>query len=163
MKKAEITNTHGETKASLKRAISKYSEVKKAEIKITVVMLCMEGYGSNEIAQMLCIHKDTASKYVKLFNEGGLDKLLDYKTSPGRKPRLTEQEKEMLHEALLSTPLDMNCGESVNRTTTELQTFIKNEFNKELCTAAILKMLKNMGYSFTRPTYVLAKASKKNS
>mgnify|MGYP000844956241 CR=1 FL=1 len=162
MKKVEITNTHGETKTSLKKAINKYSGVKKAETKITVIMLCMDGHGSNEISRMICVGRDTARRYISSFNEGGLEKLLGYKTSPGRKSRLSEQEKDLICDALLSTPKEMGCGESVNWTTTEVQTFIKNEFNKDMTSVGILKMLNRMGYSFTRPTYVLARASKKN-
>lgn len=163
MKKAEIRNTHGETKASLKKAISKNAGVKKAETKITVIMLCMDGHGSNEISKMIHIGRETARKYIRSFNEGGLDELLGYRTSPGRRSRLSEQEKDLLREALESTPLATGCGESVNWTTTEVRKFINNEFNKDMTQVGILKMLKKMGYSFTRPTYVLAKASKKNS
>jgi transposase len=162
MKKAEITNTHGYTKERLKKAKSEFREVKKAEIKITVIMLCMDGYGVNQIEKMLNMGDRTVSKYINNFNEGGLEKLLEYKTSSGRKSRMSQQEIEFVEDALESTPKEMNCGNSVNWTLKNVQTLIKNEFNKKYCIAGIRKILIKREYAFNRPTYVLAKASKKN-
>lgn len=162
MKKAEITNTHGYTKESLKKAKTEYREIKKAEIKITVIMLCMDGYGVNQIEKMLNMGDRTVSKYISNFNEGGLEKLLEYKTSPGRKSRISLQEIEFVESSLESTPKEMNCGNSANWTLKDIQNLIKKEFNKCYSIEGIRKILKKRGYAFNRPTYVLARASKKN-
>ena len=162
MKKAEITNTHGYTIESLKKAKSRYSDIKKAETKIAVIMLCMNGFGVNQIEKMTKMSDNTVSKYINIFNEDGLEKLLEYKTSPGRKSRMSEQEKELVEEALENNPKEMNCGNSVNWTLKDVQRFIKNEFNKDYSIEGIRKILIKHEYAFNRPTYVLARASKKN-
>ena len=43
-----------------------------------------------------------------------------------------------------------------------MQDFIEKEFGKKMTRTAIQEMLHRMGFSYTRPTYVLAKADKKN-
>lgn len=163
LSKMQITNAHGYTTDSLKRIKTKYKDICKSENKINVIMLCMDGHGRNEISKLLNTSEKTVTKYIKTFNESGLDVLLKYNTSPGRTPFLSEQEQELVCDMITnSTPYAQGCGESHNWTTTEIRAFINNEFKKDMTPAAILKMLKKKGYSFTRPTYVLARASKKN-
>ena len=53
MKKAEITNNYGYTKEDIKKLKTKYQDVRKAETKMSVVMLCMDGYGVNQIVNLL--------------------------------------------------------------------------------------------------------------
>lgn len=162
MKKAEIGNLHKETKASLKKAKTKYQNIPKAETKINVVMLCMDGHGVLEIKRLLNLSDKTVSKYIRLFNEGGLEELLKYGKGSGKPPKLSEQERELLAEKILSTPKESGCGESANWTSKLVQEFIKNEFGKEMGLTGIQALLHRMGFSFTRPTYTLARADKKN-
>ena len=162
MKKAEITNNHGYMKEDIKKLKTKYQDVRKADAKLSVIMLCMDGYGVNQIVKLLNLDNRTVSKYIKNFNDGGLELLLHYNTSPGRKSRLSEQETKLVETALESSPSEMGCGNSVNWTMKNIQTFVKNEFNKHYSVGGLRKKLINRGYAFNRPTYVLAKASKKN-
>lgn len=162
MKKAEITNNHGYTKEDIKKLKTKYQDVRKADTKMSVVMLCMDGYGVNQIVKLLNLDNRTVSKYIKKFNDGGLELLLQYKTSPGRRSRMSEQETELVESALESSPKEMGCGNSENWTMKDIQVFVKNEFNKDYTTTGLRKKMMKRGYAFNRPTYVLAKASKKN-
>ncbi len=153
---------HGETKSSLKKAKTAYQKTPKAEIKITVIMLCLDEHGVLEISRMLSISHHTVSKYIKLFEIGGLEELLKYGKGSGKPPKLNEQERNLLSEKILLTPKEAGCGESVNWTSKLVQEFIQNEFKAKMGLTGIQALLHRMGFSFTRPTYTLARADKKN-
>jgi hypothetical protein len=59
MRKASITNTHGETIESLKKAKTIYQDIPKAITKITVIVMCYEGLGVLEISRILKMSKTT--------------------------------------------------------------------------------------------------------
>jgi transposase len=162
MKKAEIQYLHGETKVSLKKAKIEFRKIPKAETKITTIMLCLDGHGVLGIKRMLNMSDKTVSKYIRLFNNGGLEELLKYGKGSGKPPKLSKQERDLLAEKILSTPKECNCGESTNWTSKLVQEFIKNEFGKGMGLTGIQALLHRMGFSFTRPTYTLARADKKN-
>lgn len=162
MQKAEITDTHGETIESLKKAKTANQNIPKAQTKITVIMMCMDGHGVLEISRILKISNTTAGRYIKRFNGGGLDELLDYKKASGAPCKLSEAERQFCYEIFQQTPKEAGFGVSANWTSPMMQEFIKKEFGKKLTPTGIQKMLHRMGFSFTRPTYTLARADKKN-
>ena len=43
----------------------------------------MKGYYAIQVAELLHIHRETISDYVKKFNEGGMETLLHRKYAPG--------------------------------------------------------------------------------
>lgn len=162
MRKASITNTHGETLESLKKAKTIYQDVPKATTRITVIMMCYEGLGVLEISRILKMSKTTVGKYIKLFNHGGLDELLSYVKASGAPSRLNEEEQQVCYDALQKAPKEVEIGVSANWTSILMQDFIEKMFAKKLTPTGIQKMLHRMGFSFTRPTYTLARADKKN-
>lgn len=162
MKKIEITDMHGETVKSLKESRTKYREMPKAERKINTILMCIEGQGAREIEKLLHICYQTASKYVKAFNGKGLAGLLEYKMASGRPPILSEQEQECCKEMFQLTPAQIGLDINTNWNSRIMQDFIEKEFGKKMTRTAIQEMLHRMGFSYTRPTYVLAKADKKN-
>jgi transposase len=162
MKKACITNLHGQSMESLKKERMANQSLPKAQTKITVIMMCLDGHGVLEIERLLKINKTTIGKYIKKFNCGGLEELLKYGKSSGAPCKLSESEQVLFYETVLSTPKDANCGKSVNWTSKLLQEFITKTFNKTMTAVGVQIMLHRMGFSFTRPTYTLARADKKN-
>jgi transposase len=152
-----ITNTHGETAESLKKAL--YSnKVKKAQIKILVITLCMDGKNGSAIAETLHLQPHTVGKYINSFNEGGLEQLLKYKAGSGRPCILSDEEKADCKERLLATPEASGIGVGVNWDSRLLQTYIAKEYGKKVSRSNLQKIMKALGFSYTRPTYVLAKA-----
>ena len=111
---------------------------------------------------MLSISHHTVSKYIKLFEIGGLEELLKYGKGSGKPPKLNEQERNLLSEKILLTPKEAGCGESVNWTSKLVQEFIQKEFKAKMGLTGIQALLHRMGFSYTRPTYTLARADKKN-
>ena len=161
MDKMKVTSMYGETVESLKKLRSQI-EVKKAKIKISAVLMCIDGNGVRQIGKLLHIDMQTASRYIRAFNEGGVDKLLSYKKSPGRPPILSEQESDFCKEMFEMTPEEAGLGINVNWNSRIMQDFIEKEFGKKMQKTSVIDMLHRMGFSFTRPTYTLARADKKN-
>lgn len=157
MKALRITDLHGETLESLKQARTSI-QIKKSQIKISVIMLCLDGYNSSEIAKMIHLQAHTVGKYIHAFNEGGLELLLEYKKGSGRPCKLTEEEKTDCKEKLLGTPEAAGIGVGVNWDSRLLQAYIQKAHGKKLSRSNLQKIMKTMGFSYTRPTYVLAKA-----
>jgi putative transposase len=157
MKALQIKDLHGETMESLKQARTS-STIKKSQIKISVIMLCIDGYNSSTIAQMLHLQPHTVGKYIHSFNEGGLDQLLAYGKGSGRPGKLTEDEKADCIEKLLGTPEAAGIDVGVNWDSRLLQGYILKAHGKTLSRSNLQKIMKAMGFSYTRPTYVLAKA-----
>ena len=122
----------------------------------------MHGETVESLKKILHIDMQAASRYIKAFNEGGIEKLLSYKKSTGRPSILSEQEKEILKEMLQLTPEEAGLGISVNWNSIIVRDFIEKEFGKKMTKSAVIEMLHQMGFSFTRQTYVLTKADKKN-
>lgn len=162
MKKATIANTHGETIESLKKAKTKYQDIPKSNTKLTVIIMCLGGNGVLDISKALNMSTTTAGKYIRDFNDGGLEKLLNYVKASGRPSTLSNAEQELCYEVFQQTPKEAGIGVSTNWTSTMMQEFVYKEFGKKMTPTGIQKMLHRMGFSYTRPTYTLARADKKN-
>lgn len=162
MLKARITNSHGETIESLKKAKTVYRDIPKSNIKITVIMMCYEGHGAIKISRLLKISRTTVGRYINRFNNGGIKELLSYVKASGAPSKLSEEEKQKCFEVFQKTPKEADMGVSANWTSILMQDFIEKQFSVRLTPTGIQKMLHRMGFSFTRPTYTLARADKKN-
>ncbi|WP_260440994.1 IS630 family transposase, partial [Parageobacillus thermoglucosidasius] len=92
------------------------------------------------------------------FNEGGLEKLLDKKTPPGKSPYLTEeQQKKLKHMILHSTPFEQGLGMATSWDTRIIPSYLQNQYGISMTRVGVNKMLHRLGLSYTRPTYTLAK------
>jgi hypothetical protein len=105
----KITNYHGQTLNNLPRQRNR-NPVKKAYVKITAIMLCWKGKSAVEISESLDIDIHTVSKYIRAFNEGGLEQLLAYKKAPGRPSKLSEPEQELYKEMFCLSPAELDFG-----------------------------------------------------
>jgi putative transposase len=59
---------------------------------------------------------------------------------------------------LLGTPEDAGIGVGVNWDSRLMQAYIQKTHGKKLSRSNLQKIMKTMGFSYTRPTYMLAKA-----
>lgn len=114
--------------------------------RVAVVRLIMQGHYAFEIAGWLNIHRQTVSKYVKKFNQGGMDSLLHREYAPGKTPFLSPEE---------------GYGCETCRDTRILQEVLKKKFAVTMSRSGIGDMLKRWGFSYTRPTYTLKRADRK--
>ena len=156
-KQLRITEQHGFTLEDLRKQRNN-NTAKKAYVKITTIILCWKGQSAAEIAETLDLDIHTVTKYIHAFNEGGLERLLNYKKAPGRPSKLSEPEQELCKEMFCLSPEEIGLGVDVNWNSRIMQSFIKDEFGKELHRSTIQRMASKLGLSYTRPTYILANA-----
>ena len=103
-----------------------------------------------------CTVSDINQKYFK----EGLAGIPD-KPHPGRPRRLTEEQELAIKEMILTKlPYDVGFPAEFKWTAGLVAKYIKREYNFEYSIRGITKMFKRLNLSYTRPTYVLAKADK---
>jgi transposase len=158
MKKLRVTDTHGWTVETLKkyeRTLNNASSLKR----VMAVRFVMEGYQGLEVAALLHVHRQSVSTYVNHFNQGGIDKLLERKSAPGRSPYLSEAEEAEVKRWLIeSTPAKEGFGPESYWDTRVLQHVLEERFHIVMSRNGITDMLHRWGFRYTRPTYRLKKA-----
>ena len=78
-----ITNDHGwriEQLQAHEKTIKKASMAKR----VAIIRLVMQGYYAIQVAELLNVHRETISSYVKKFNQGGMEALLHRGYSSGK-------------------------------------------------------------------------------
>src|SRR5689334_8401533 len=107
----KINQTHGLTVPDLKK-LEKQEKKTSNLRRITTVRMIMEGYMGKEVAKLLGLHRQSVSEYVKKFENGGLDELLNRKQIPGKAPLLSSEQQAQLKELILNeTPKTLKIGQ----------------------------------------------------
>ncbi|WP_412729648.1 hypothetical protein [Geobacillus thermodenitrificans] len=106
------------------------------------VHLVMEGYLNKEIASMLNLCCQSEAFYVSLFNEGGIDLLLDRKHLPSREPFLTaEQQQELKQIILIHTPAELGWDISSSWNMWIIQSYTRERYVVTMSQEGIRKLL----------------------
>ena len=156
-KKSIIKNEHGQTIKSLKKFKRGLKDSRKID-RINVIILAFQGKNRLEIAKILGFNNQTVGEYVKKYNEGGLDELLTIGKAPGRIPKITPDIQEELKEVILKTPSEIGYAVNVNWNSRIIAQYVKDVYNINIEASSIRRLMKRMGFTYTRPTYVLMKA-----
>lgn len=155
-----ITNNHGWT---IERLLAYEKNMKKASMakRVAVIRLIMQGYYAMQVAELLNVHRETVSTYVKKFNSGGIESLLHRDYSPGKPSFLSsEEEKEVRRMIEHSTPAEEGYGCESCWDTRILKHVLEEKFSITMSRSGICEMLKRWGFSYTRPTYTLKRANR---
>jgi transposase len=156
-----ITDNHDFNAKSLKKEEQGYNNDVISHNRIQCVVATMEGCTVRDISMCLGMDPKTIIKNVKNFNEGGIEQLLAYGKSTGRPPKLTEQLEEHVYEdtMMFNEPRDV-LNDCTNKSWDSklLQTYIFETTGVNLSRSSITRRLHKLGFSYTRPTYSLAKA-----
>ena len=154
----QLQNTHGWTVEQLQaheKTIQKASMARR----VTTIRLLMQGYYAIQVAELLHLHRETISEYVKKFNEGGMDGLLHRKHPPGRRTYLSPEEEQEVRRMLeFSTPAEEGYGCESCWDTRILKEVLEARFSVTMTRGGIGHMLKRWGFRYTRPTYTLKRA-----
>jgi putative transposase len=126
--------------------------------KFLVVHLHMGGYSNRKIAGIIGINKGTVGSYINTYNSGGPDGLIP-KKQPGRPKFLDEDQEHRLHETIKGkSPDDVGFDGVMAWTARIACIWAKNEFGVQYQVNGMLELFHRLNLSYTRPTYVLAKA-----
>lgn len=107
------------------------------------------------ISYILKISKETIRLWLKDFLLFGI-RFLNHQNSPGRPSKLTKKQKKKLSEIIDAGPEDNGFSSACWRTPM-IQKIIAEEFGVNYSCFYLATLLKNMGYSYQKATFVSAK------
>jgi putative transposase len=146
----------------LKAVKSAMDAEKKARVfkRYQALYLFLSGKTCREVAEIVGVTKDTVSNIHQTYRWEGLRGIPD-KPKSGRPSRLCEEQRAALKEVILSkVPSEVGFPAEFNWTAGLIAKYIKQKFGFDYSIRGVTGMLDRMGLSYTRPTYVLAKADK---
>ena len=124
------------------------------------IKLYLEGYPLGEIAKIIERRSETVNIYVSQYIALGLNGLV-MKKPPGRPSFMTTQQKEELTSIIAQkTPEDVGFPAEMNWTAPLVSRLIFQQFQIQYSNRGTLRLLKELGFSCTRPTYTLANADR---
>jgi len=122
--------------------------------------LFLSGKTCEETAAIVGLNKNAVSTIHIKYKTGGLNELID-KPRSGRPSRLNDNQKaEMKTVILEKVPSEVGFSAEFNWTAGLIAKYIEREYGYKYSIRGITGMLDRMNLSYTRPTYVLAKADK---
>jgi putative transposase len=120
----------------------------------------LSGKTREEVAQIVGVSPNTVTNVHTAYKTEGLTGIKD-KPVPGRPTRLTKEQQADLKQVILNkVPSEVGFPAEFNWTAGLVSKYIKREYGFDYSIRGITGMLDRMGLSYTRPTYVLAKADK---
>lgn len=126
----------------------------------SVLIKHFEGFTNRKISEMENIEEHTVSIYIKNYKLKGLDGLNIAHGGGASKKINEEQEKIILETITTKTPEDIGFESKKNWTIELVRQWVIKEFNITMSHRGIAYVLHRLNLSYTRPTYVLAKADK---
>lgn len=122
--------------------------------------LYLSGMKCADVAKIVGIAKTSVSRINQVYKKEGLAGIPD-KAREGRPPKLTNKQRTEIKEMILGkVPVEVGFPAEFNWTAGLVIKFIKREYDIDFSIRGITGIFKRLGLSYTRPTYVLAKADK---
>lgn len=129
--------------------------------KYQVIFLHMKGYTNVKISELTTVHEKTVGIYVNTYKSLGAEGLVPKKSS-GRPCFLTKVQESLLYDIVSTkSPDEVGFGAFKNWTASLLCQWVLKEFEIKYSVNGMLDLLHRLKLSYTRPTYVLAKADPK--
>ena len=126
--------------------------------KYQVILLHMKGKTNTEIAEIVELHRKTVGIYVKQYTTNGIDSLIP-KKPPGRPRFLSQAQEQQLYGTIKEkTPEEVGFDGIKNWTAKLACLWVLKEFGVQYQVNGMLDMFHRLKLSYTRPTYVIAKA-----
>lgn len=140
-------------------AIAEYEGNLKEVKRLLTILAYSEGQSFTEIAMMLQVSTESVRQWVKKYILCGITEL-ENKAKLGRPPKLTKTQRKKLSEIIKLGPAAAGFPGACWRTPM-IQHLIKNKFNVFYSVKYLSELLKNMGFSFQKATFVAAKRDEK--
>lgn len=128
-------------------------------LRIQAMILSLGKHGPTDIARLLRVPRSCVHEWINAWNEYRMLGLLEGHRS-GRRPRLTEENKERLFDIVDSGPVAYGLQTGV-WTSPIIAKVIAEEFDINYHPGHVRRLLKNIGLSVQRPTTRLAAADPK--
>jgi transposase len=126
-----------------------------------VIHLHMKGLPNARIAEIVDLHQVTVGIYVNTYKTSGVDGLVP-KKPPGRPSFLSKEQEQQLYNTIKENTPEEVGFEGIKNWTAKLAChWVFKEFGIQYQVNGMLDMFHRLKLSYTRPTYVLAKADPK--
>jgi transposase len=126
--------------------------------RLHAVALNMEGKAAPQIADILKVHRTKVSKWLRNWQEFGMDGILEGQR-PGRPAAMADDQRRRLTDILDSGPIAYGFSSGV-WTSPMVARVIEDEFSITYHPAHVSRILHDIGFSVQRPKKTLAKADK---
>ena len=129
-------------------------------IRYQVISLHLKGFYNTQIAEIVGRCEHTIGKYVNAYKSQGIRGLIPT-PPPGAQRKLSpEQEQHLVEIVSTKTPTDVNLEPYMSWNSKLICLWVKQAFGITYTNGGMRDMLIRLGFSYTSPTYSLAKASK---
>ena len=124
-----------------------------------VIYLHLQGYKNVEIAKMVPFTAQTIGTHVRNYKKYGLEGLNPRPKSGCPKKLSPSQEASLIETIVEKTPSSVGLEPYMTWNCKLLCLWVKREFDISFTKGGMRDMLLRLGFSYTRPTYSLARAS----
>jgi len=144
---------------NLEKAI-KTTKSGSAKERLKLVYQYMLGLKIEEVADLNCVSKRTVNRCVKKYKEGGISALNPIYSKGA--PRKISHHIHVLIAEIIETkfPKDYDLPQSYQWTLSLIKRMIELRFNISLSISAVFVLMERINFSYTVPTYTLARANK---
>lgn len=139
MRKYKHAKMTKEQRQEIEKVINNKDIPRRSHRRLEVVILSSQGYTLEEISEIYNVDRDTVSKWIDQWETNGIEGLLD-KPKQNRKPKLNEEEREILKEILEKNPGSAR----------EIAIEVKKQTGKEVSVWTIRRWAKRMKMKWKR-------------
>lgn len=128
------------------RSLARDQADPKMVIRLHAIALAQEGKTAPQVAQALGYSRRGVQFWIKWYNDGGIDRLR-HEPGQGRKPTLSDDQREKLKQRLDAGPVAGKDGGICTLRGSDVQRILKEEFDKVRCLSAVYNLLHAIGYN----------------
>jgi transposase len=104
-----------------------------------------KGESYKKISKIIKYSSQTIGEWVKMYNEGGIDKMLSIREGRGRKARIKQDKKEEFNQFVVQLQKDRDGGRIIGE---DIVSMIKEKYNESYSVSGVYKLLKRMDMSW---------------
>jgi transposase len=154
----KIIFTDKEVRIEQVKSAMKETKDKRMYERYQCIFLLLSGEPRNRITTILNRGMDTIGFYIQAYCKDGLEGL-ELEHSPGRPKFMTAEQEIVLYLTIVDKkPADVGFPANMNWTAVLVRKWIENEFQIRYSERGARQLLYRLGFSYTKPTYTMAKA-----
>lgn len=104
-----------------------------------------EGKSYKEISKIIKYSRQSIGEWVKMYNEGGVDKMLSIREGRGRKAKIENDKKEEFNKFVVQLQKDRDGGRIIGE---DIVSMIEEKYNESYSVSGVYKLLKRMDMSW---------------
>jgi len=128
------------------RSLARMESDPKMVLRLHAVALAKSGKTAPQVAAEVGYSRRGVQSWVHWYNQGGVEELR-HQGGQGRKPTLSQQEREKLKQRLNGGPLPERDQGVCTLRGRDVQRILREEFGKVRCLSAVYNLLHAIGYN----------------